>query len=485
MLAALCVALGAALLMPGASAAPGGSAAGEIPPTCPEGTYDSTYLGGDDFDPNTERAMDWTMDPAEGGWRIEGPGEGGEWRLHADPVPGTVRATSGWVQLPNVRRIQLALRHSPAPWSATDQYGALRVLAANGEELAEHGFHADGESTTRVVNLTAWRGKTVQVQLDLNTRRDLSPGTATGWDIDDISLHTCFDPIPSQPSLRNAETYVKNASEAVVAWDNPSWTGTGLTGYKVTVTRPGSSDQPQVHALPVDQRVLHLAGLTAGTYLVEVTANSAQGPSYPASTTFHGTVPTASVRGGKRIVAYGETSTLDINVTREDGTTFVGGFMRLYGRTKGAQSYRAIASFAHDDIDGDEFDQVVAVNTEYQIEFDPSHEKDSELGSIRPGPSISVRPAVTAAFNATSVAPGKTVHLRGQVRPWHPGTAVKLQRYVDGTWRTAQTKALSSTSGYDFSIKNWTKRKYTYRVVIAAHTDHATGYSPQRSYYVR
>lgn len=97
---------------------PAGATEQPIPATCYAGTSSSEYLGGDDFNPGTERGTTWTFDPADGGWRVEqtASDDGDGWWLTAGPQQGTtsMSVTSDVISLPMVEDLQLGIRYQGA-----------------------------------------------------------------------------------------------------------------------------------------------------------------------------------------------------------------------------------------------------------------------------------------------------------------------------------------------------------------------------------
>lgn len=114
-------------------------------------------------------------------------------------------------------------------------------------------------------------------------------------------------------------------------------------------------------------------------------------------------------------------------------------------------------------------------NAKYRLRFAG---QSVYIGADGPLRSVAVRPQVTSAFSDPSLPLGRTATLSGVVRPTHAGHSVILQRYSGGSWRKVTSRALSSTSRYAFGVRPGTRGRHRYRVILPAHTDHATGFSP-------
>lgn len=93
--------------------------------------------------------------------------------------------------------------------------------------------------------------------------------------------------------------------------------------------------------------------------------------------------------------------------------------------------------------------------------------------------SVTVAPRISLTTSRTSVPSGGTVRLTGSVAPNHAGKAVRIQRLTAGVWKTIASATLSTRSAYAKTITLKGARGSTarLRVVLPAHTDHATGIS--------
>jgi hypothetical protein len=72
---------------------------------------------------------------------------------------------------------------------------------------------------------------------------------------------------------------------------------------------------------------------------------------------------------------------------------------------------------------------------------------------------------VTASVNKAEPMRGKSVTIKGKVRPAAPGTRVVLQKSGGGAWKTIDRGRLSGASTYRFKVEVRHAREYAYRVV--------------------
>ena len=94
--------------------------------------------------------------------------------------------------------------------------------------------------------------------------------------------------------------------------------------------------------------------------------------------------------------------------------------------------------------------------------------------------TASTRPGGTSTVQVTPTAFDEK-----RAQNANPALAVYLQRYLGGgRWQNVTSKALSSSSGYSFTIKPTWKGTLYYRVYKPADTDHLAGYSAIRNFKV-
>lgn len=241
-------ALAVGSLLPGllaVAAAPAGVAAeGDIPPTCPSTTLSSAEFAGDDFNPDTARAATWDY-TAETPFRaVQSAGVSGDgWRLHADnpAEAGTVStSTTSTVAVPAGNPAALALAHEYAFHTDAEgdhATGAVEILAdGSWQELAAYSGSAG--FATNYVDLSPYAGKSVTLRFSVTADGVAPAETATGWDIDDVSLQSCT--MATKPGAPRSVTAVGHLGKATVKWAAPVASPTApVTKYRITVSPGG------------------------------------------------------------------------------------------------------------------------------------------------------------------------------------------------------------------------------------------------------
>jgi lipoprotein-anchoring transpeptidase ErfK/SrfK len=119
-------------------------------------------------------------------------------------------------------------------------------------------------------------------------------------------------------------------------------------------------------------------------------------------------------------------------------------------------------------------------STDYQVRYPAG----SPTPTAQAETSVAVRPLVTVSFPA-GLWLGQTVLLRGRVQPAHAaGTAVNIDRKVDGVWEPFVTATLNDTSRFAF---RWTPTEFGYyrlRARVDADEKHNAGVSAARTVIV-
>ncbi len=80
----------------------------------------------------------------------------------------------------------------------------------------------------------------------------------------------------------------------------------------------------------------------------------------------------------------------------------------------------------------------------------------------------SVAAEVAAVAHHSTIKHGKSVAIGVAAAPELPGTAVDLQQYTGGRWKTVQRSKLNSAGAASFTVKLSKKGSYSYRVQLAA-----------------
>ncbi|PWU52823.1 hypothetical protein DLJ46_02285 [Micromonospora globispora] len=223
-------------------------------------------------------------------------------------------------------------------------------------------------------------------------------------------------------------------------------------------------------------------GLVAGTtYTFRVWVRDRSGL-YSAGPTVQLLGTGATITSNVTALTYGGTVTITGALTRKDtGAGLAGQPVQLYGKYKGTSSYTLIATVTSGTNGALTYSHKPAKGVSYEWLYRGSTAYTGSVSSLR---TVTVATLVTATLSKTSFALGGTVTLSGSVSPNHSGQTVYLQRLVSGSWQNVTSRTLSSSSTYAFSIKPTSKGTYYYRVYKPADTDHAAGFSPQRSFKV-
>jgi hypothetical protein len=125
---------------------------------------------------------------------------------------------------------------------------------------------------------------------------------------------------------------------------------------------------------------------------------------------------------------------------------------------------------------------VTATTTTYRASFPGS---DTYGTASSPQVTISVRPAVTARLQASTVTKSQTITVTGSVAPNHHGQRVYLQRQANGAWKGVATATLTNASGYTLTATPPATGSFTYRVVKRADADHTSATSATLTVTVR
>jgi hypothetical protein len=118
--------------------------------------------------------------------------------------------------------------------------------------------------------------------------------------------------------------------------------------------------------------------------------------------------------------------------------------------------------------------QQPAANTRYQAQ-----QGNGESGIV----TVLVRPSVTLRLSDRTPRRGQRVRFSGRVCPEHDGSRIALQRRSGGRFRTVARATLKDIPGStcsSYARRMRVRRDGTYRTVMRAHNDHATGTSPRR-----
>jgi GH25 family lysozyme M1 (1,4-beta-N-acetylmuramidase) len=260
---------------------------------------------------------------------------------------------------------------------------------------------------------------------------------------------------------------------ATVSW-LPGDTGTSaVTGYTVTATPGGKtvSVGPNIFNATV-------SGLSTSTaYTFTVTATNAVGvgvasaPSPPVTPT----IPTVLATATSASLTYGGTLPIQATLRRADNHQGLADQKVLvFRRTSTAAPWRQIRS--------------LSTNASGLASTVLQPTRSAQLEAVFPGSkgvarssayeNYVVKPTVSAALSAATVAHGSSVTLSGSAAPFVAGQKVTLQKHSGGAWRLTATSTLGRKGRFKFAIQPTTAGTLTYRVTVAATSRFGTGHSP-------
>ncbi|MEV4660651.1 hypothetical protein AB0J85_01760 [Micromonospora echinofusca] len=191
---------------------------------------------------------------------------------------------------------------------------------------------------------------------------------------------------------------------------------------------------------------------------------------------------TTTIAASATSLAYGSAVTVSGAAVRADtGAGVADAPMQLYGRRKGTSQWTLITTLTTDSSGEVSYSHKPSWGLDYKWRHRGS---TAHLGSESSLTTVWVKTTVTATLSKTSVPLGGSVTLSGSVSPAHPGRTVHLERYVDGSWSTVSSTALSWTGAYSFTIQPSAKGTHHYRVHMPPDLDHLASHSDTRSFEV-
>jgi len=192
---------------------------------------------------------------------------------------------------------------------------------------------------------------------------------------------------------------------------------------------------------------------------------------------------TVSISSNSTGLPYGRTVTVTGRVVRPDtGAGIAGQPMQLYGRRKGTTAWTLLGTVTSNGTGAVALANKPAWSTEFYWSYRNSSTYIGNASGVR---TVGISTTLSSTLSRTSVKLGGSVVLSGTVTPNHARQTVYLQRYLGGgRWQNVTSKALSSSSGYSFTIKPTWKGTLYYRVYKPADTDHTAGYSAVRNFKV-
>jgi hypothetical protein len=186
---------------------------------------------------------------------------------------------------------------------------------------------------------------------------------------------------------------------------------------------------------------------------------------------------------GTATITYGTQVRLGSRLIDEQTTAGIAGEqVNLFARRAGTAGEQAAGTATTDAEGAAAFTLTPAATTTYRVSF-PGSQTYGTADS--PQVTVTVRPAVTARLQASTITLGKTITVTGTVTPNHRGQRVCLQRLVSGAWKGAATATLTSASTYTLRAEPLVRGSLRYRVVKRADTDHTSATSPTLTVTVR
>lgn len=454
------------------------TAEAEVPASCPSGTLNSDPIAADDFNPDTPAGVTWQATPAGSFTARQHANAQDGWLVNGDPSASDFRSeyTSQWITLPHGRRVWLQLRHAydldpgagatvylsqPAGWHALLFDGRTW----SGFSGSSRGYRADK------VDISEYAGRRVQVAFAVTPGDDAPTASQTGWDIDDLSIHTCDDASPSGPD----QLVVAPGYTAIRAtWQPPAWRPELVTGYQARLVDVADSTRNRVVDLGPDARTVLFGELPAGRdYRLEVSSGRHASTSLVSASRIGVSAPL------QRVLLYRTPLFLEGPATCERQFHERDGRPVLVQRRPIGSSTWSYFRRARIGLDDWYTYYIPTRNMEYRALFQPGTLNGRLCrGSISKTVKAYVRLSVTPGpGNYLGYCRSEPVTIRGAVRPAHPGKAVYLQRYYSGAWRNVTSKRLDRNSNHVFKFYVKIKGNFSYRVKAPGDSDHLTGTS--------
>lgn len=444
----------------------------EVPGICPAGTYDSTYLGGDDFDPNTPRSSTWTATP-DGSWTES---EGALHSAVANEAGAEAATNSAAIALPEGKTSVLRLEHSYSLGdNATEPYDhAVLEIGAEGGWTALETFSGTGE-TTKEYALTTYDG--LEVQLRFRRIADGLEDSGEYWSVADVAVTSC-NPATAPSSVRSLSAIGGN-NAATVRWAAPSSPGSGgVTKYQILVGSTGT-----VYETAPTATSYTVGGLTSGiNQTFSVRAVSVAGPGPYSSKKLVGTRISA---GSPSTIVYGGYAKISGKVYRPDTGSGISGLaIKLQGRKKGATTYSTITTAKTGSGGVYSFSRKPTANYQYRVVYSSGY--STYMGSVSSTRTINVRHKVSAYWSDSTIRVGQESKFYGWVAPNHAGQDVMIQVYYNGSWQNVLEAPLSSQSKYAvyFLPDSSLRGTHYFRAYKAGDSSHYSGWSPSRKIVV-
>lgn len=448
------------------------AAAGDVPALCPDTTHDSTYLGGDDFDPNTPREANWDK---VGNW--SSVQDGAEWIAHGE-IPGegaATEATMAGLTLPNKASV-LTLKHAHV-LGDDEQPGQdeahLEVVAGGTTSPLDKFTGVSDGAQVKAYDLTPFAGQQVRLQVRVTAGSAPTGAAAAGWSLYDVSVDSCNP--PSAPSAPRSVTAVGGLGNATLKWAAPADPGKPpLSHYRITVQPDG-----QDFEVGPETTSKLITGLPSGvTQTFSVRAVNQHGESAQVTKKLVGTRIAVS---SPSTIVYGSSAVIKGRAYRTDtGATVTGLTVKLQGRKKGATTWSSVTSMKTGSGGIFSFTRKPTANYQYRVVYTSGY--SNYLGSASSTRTVNVRTKVSAAWSDSSIRVGQKSYWTGTVSPNHRGQIAYMQVHDANGWHNLFEMTLNSESKYRGYIQPSPEARGTwyFRTYMPGDADHYAGYSPAR-----
>lgn len=189
---------------------------------------------------------------------------------------------------------------------------------------------------------------------------------------------------------------------------------------------------------------------------------------------------TISATASPRTVIWGTATTIEGTVVRADGHAPVAGHaVKLLWRENSASTWGAVESVTTNSAGEYSFSVHPLSTGEYLTRLVPQTPEYSR--STSPISAVTVRYAVSGEFSVPVTVRGISATLAGSVAPDHAGDEVYLQLHDGESWQTQARATLDSRSRYSFPVNQTSPGAYHYRAYAPGDSDHAAGWTPQRT----
>ena len=364
------------------------------------------------------------------------------------PAPSILRVTSPSDNALEVRWTTSLTSVSATSWTVTATSGTLsRSVTVDGTARLA-GFH----------DLTGRQDWTVFL-VGKNVLGTGVTGTAAAVTVGDLT--------PPAPVTKAART--PSYDTELLTWVNPA----AFDFNRVEVFRRGATSAESALIYRGRGTSVRATGLVAGrSYSFEIRAYDYLGnvAAMPVLLTTRQSALTLSLASTLRYGSYGKAS----GVLKWGSSYLAGKSVSVFAQKVGSATWTRVAGATTSSTGAFAVYLKPLVNTRYRIGYAGTGGVGGSYSATR---TVGVAPVVSMKASRTSLYLGRTVTFSTTVAPWHGGRSIALQRWTGTTWVTVATRTLSSTSAASATVRTSARGRWSYRWVLASHTDHATGVS--------